>query len=186
MTILILVLISIGVSLDTFALMVTQGSLMPKIKFKTVLSYIGVFSLWQIIAVLGGNIIAKYPLGLYIKETLNKDYIFSAVLILVLGGLVISKTSKKTKFLERRMDLIDFRNVHYLAMVTSLDTLLVSFSLTLSSIGLTILMIFALVNTTISIILGMYAGYAFGYEIKNKLRYLSATILIISGIGIII
>lgn len=186
MKILILVLITIGVSLDTFALMVSQGSLMPKIKIKTILTYVGVFSLWQIVAVLAGNILARYPLGIYIKNTLNKDYIFSAILILFLAIFIISKAIDKTKFLEKRMDLIDFRNVHYLAMVTSFDTFLVSFSMTLSSIGLTVLMVFALVNTIISIILGMYTGYAFGYEIKNSIRYISAMILIISGIGIII
>lgn len=185
-TILILVLIAIGVSLDTFALMVTQGSLMPKINFKTILSYIGVFSFWQIISVLAGSMLAKYPLGVYIRKTLNKDYVFSAVLILVLGVFVISKTLDTTKFLERRMDLIDFRNVHYLGMVTSFDTFLVSFSMTLSSIGLTVLIVFALISTIVSIILGMYTGYAFGYKLKYRLRYLSAMILIISGIGIII
>lgn len=186
MTILILVLISIGISLDTFALMVTQGSLMPKIKFKMALSYIGVFSLWQILAVLGGNIVAKYSFGLYIKETLNKDYIFSAILILVLGVFVILKTSKKTKFLERRMDLIDLKKINNLGIIASLDTLLASFSLTLSNMELNLLIIFALISTMISVILGLYTGYAFGYEIKNKLRCLSATILFISGIGLII
>lgn len=186
MKILILVLITIGVSLDTFSLMVSQGALMPRIEIKTILTYMGVFSLWQTIAVLAGNILARYPIGTFVRQSLIGNHIFSAALILVLGGFVIAKALDKTKFLERRMDKIDFKNVHYLALVTSFDTFLVSFSMTISNIALNVLLVFALINTIISIVLGLYIGYVFGYEVKYKIRYLSAVFLFISGIGIII
>ena len=186
MKILILVLIAIGVSLDTFAVMVTQGSLMPKIKVKTIFTYIGIFSIWQILAVLGGYFLGRYPLGIYLKDTLNRKYILSAVLILFLGGFIIFKALKKTDFLEKRMDFIDLRNVNYLGILTSLDIFLVSFSLTISSIALGILLILSLINTVIAIVSGIYTGYKYGYEIRNVIRYISAILLIISGIGIII
>lgn len=186
MKILILVLIAIGVSLDTFAVMVSQGSLLPKIKIKTILIYIGFFSIWQVAAVIGGYLLGKYPVGAYLKNTLNSKYILSAVLILFLGGFVVFKALKKSDFLEKRMDSIDLKNVNYLGLLTCLDTFLISLSLTISSIDLGILLILSLINTSIAIVLGIYTGYRYGYEIRNIIRYISAVLLIISGIGIII
>lgn len=186
MKFLILLLITIGVALDTYALMVTQGALIPLIKFKTVISYMGIFSFWQIIAVFAGYYLGNYPIAVFFEKTLNENYILTAVLILILGVLVIFKAFDKKNFLERRMDLIDFRKINYLAVITSLDSFLVSFSLTISSIELTKLVILALLNANISIVLGIYTGYNYGYEVRTKLRYISAAVLIISGIGIIL
>lgn len=185
MNVLIIMFLFLEVFFDTFALMIGQGSLMPKIKLRNILSYVFIFSMWQLVAVFVGNNLVRYIFEKLVTNSFKNENLLSGLIIIFLGILIIIKSIDSRKFLERRMDVIDFSNVSSLGLITSFDMFFISISLRLLNIDFNLILFLSLITTLLSIITGIFTGYKYGYELKTRFRFLSAIIFIVLGIKII-
>jgi len=179
-----ILILAIGISLDSFAIMVTKGAMLPRIQ-KPLLFGIGIgLGCWQACALLIGNIV--------IKETMfppNSNQILLQVLAVFIftgiGLFMLRKGIKEETIYEKRMDHIEIRSILYLAMITSVDAFLVGIGLALLETTLQIsIMLSIIVVNTIAVIIGVYVGYHLGYEQRTKAYTVGGSILVIFAANI--
>lgn len=182
MKLLIIILICLGVFLDTYALMVKEGSVFGEIKMDYALVYFYYFTLWQVATVIIGYLLGSFFISL---ELVKYKIIFLAALVLVLGIIVFFKYKKHQFYIERRIKSLDKKRIHYLGLTTSIKTLFISLCLTLMEVSLPYTIFFSIIITCLAILAGLYTGYLFGFEMEKKLRLFSFFILIIASLLIV-
>ena len=165
-------LIIIGLSLDVFAAMECQGSLVRKVDKKHL-------SLVTIIIVVA-HLLALY-LGYFLATLLSKNgdtseevFIGHILAIIILFGLGI------------RLIVNGIKRFIPLTGLTGIYTLVAGFAF--GFIGTTIwqLLIMLAVALVLFVVGGMYCGFRFGFESKRRAYVIGAILLIIAGIDMII
>lgn len=179
--------IAVGLSLDVFAYALCKGAMMPEIRKENMIKLCGIFTIWQMVSLVLGNLITKIPV---VNVSLNKAaenwrYI-SIVIFLGLGIYMISKAGKEKQIEEHKEVSISVRQIVVWAGITSIDGffagigfgfLQVDFLRTVLSVG---------ILTLLSVIVGVYTGYWVGCQAKKKFVALGGCILLFGGIELLI
>lgn len=178
--------ISIGLSLDIFAIMVCKGAVISKIPFKQVFKTCAIFSIWQVIALLIGDRIADLPklTGRHLQIAYALNYL-SAIIFALLGILMIYKGIKKKPVLEKREDNFFTKMLCFWAFLTSIDAFFAGIGFGFLKAKLLFEGISIFVTTVIVVIFGLYTGYRFGFEHKNNAYILGGFLLIAGSINIL-
>ena len=118
-------LILVGISLDIFAGMECQGSLVAKIDKKHLTLVCGLIAIWQLAALYIGNVLAGL---LYINDLARNERfigtVIAAVIFFCLGVRLIVKAIKNERVNEHREENLGFKRFWRMAAVTSIYTLL--------------------------------------------------------------
>lgn len=180
-------LIVAGASLEIFAALECQGSLVSKVNKKQLSIICVLVTLFQLASMYVGYflstlVIRKNPVS---DEALLGE-ILSIAILFCLGIRLIAKAIRNEMLEERLQSHISLRRIVRIAAVTSLYTILAGIAFGFLSTSLVIILIMVAVLSVVCIIAGVYTGYHFGFEQKTKVYIIGAILFWVAGIDIIV
>ena len=179
-------LIIIGISLDIFAGMECQGSLVAKINKKHLTKVCVLIVVWQLAALYIGHVLARL---LYVNDLARDERfigtVIAAVIFFCLGVRLIVKAIKNERVNEHREENLGFKRFWRMAAVTSIYTLLAGIAFGFLGTNLTAILIMIVCLTVVVVIMGTYTGYHFGFEHKTKAYIGGAVLLWIAGFDVV-
>lgn len=180
-------LIVAGASLDIFAAMECQGSLISKVSKKQLSIICVLIAVFQLVSMYIGYflstlVIKKNPVS---DEALLGE-ILSIAILFCLGIRLSIKAVKNERIEERLQAKISIKRTMRIAALTSGYTILAGIAFGFLNTGLFAILVMVTVLTVVCIIAGVYTGYHFGFEHKTKVYVLGALLFWIAGIDIII
>lgn len=180
-------LIVAGASLDIFAAMECQGSLISRVSKKQLSIICVLIAVFQLVSMYIGYflstlVIKKNPVS---DEALLGE-ILSIAILFCLGIRLSIKAVKNERIEERLQAEISIKRTMRIAALTSGYTILAGIAFGFLNTGLFAILVMVTVLTVVCIIAGVYTGYHFGFEQKTKVYVLGALLFWIAGIDIII
>ena len=175
-----IVLITIGMSLDTFAAVECQGALVAKLEKKRLSMAVTVIALWQTIALLIGSFLVTL-LNQYDTQLSGEAFIGRILAILILFGMglrMFVKAWRNERIVEKREDGLDIKKTFFSIAKGTIFTILtgIAFAFLEADIKAVLIMI----------ICGLYTGYRLGFEQKSKAYIGGGALLIAAGIDVIV
>lgn len=180
--------IAIGLSMDAFAVSVTNGAVTKNLKITYAIKLSVFFGFFQFAMPMAGWVVGKVGEA-FIS---NVDHWVAFVLLSIIGGKMISDYRieiAETKSPQKRNNLSN-NAIFILAVATSIDALATGIILP-SAVGAStsILMLISCfiigIITFILSILGVYLGKAFGYFFSKHSQLFGGIVLIVIGIKIL-
>lgn len=175
-----LVVLSIGLAMDAFAVSVCKGLSMSKMSWKKACIIGLYFGIFQALMPLIG-----YLLGINFQEKIdNIDHWIAFILLGIIGINMIKEAMSKQK--ESSNDSIKFKDMIVLAIATSIDALAVG--ITFAFLKVNILLAISLIGiiTLVLSIIGVKIGNIFGNKYEKKAQLVGGIILILLGIKILL
>lgn len=181
------VLIIAGISLDIFAAMECQGSLVAKVDKKQLTVVCGLVAAWQLAALALGNYLSVL---LYRNELAQDEkfvgLVIAAVIFFGLGIRLIVKAIKNERINEHREENLELGRFLRMAAITSIYTLLAGIAFGFLKANLSAMLVTIVCVTIAVVITGIYTGYHFGFVHKTKAYIGGAVLLWIAGIDVIV
>ena len=183
-----IVLITIGMSLDTFAAVECQGALVAKLEKKRLSKAVTVIALWQTIALLIGSFLVTL-LNQYDTQLSGEAFIGRILAILILFGMglrMFVKAWRNERIVEKREDGLDIKKTFFSIAKGTIFTILtgIAFAFLEADIKAVLIMIICVTIAMVSI--GLYTGYRLGFEQKSKAYIGGGALLIAAGIDVIV
>jgi putative Mn2+ efflux pump MntP len=176
-----IIIIAMGLSMDTFAVSITIGLTVKKPKVKEVLIPGIYFAFFHVFMLLIG-----YFAGVYLSGQIQSiDHWIVFILLGLIGGKMIRDSLSKDK---DKMDGNPFQFIKMLllAIATSIDTLAVGITFAFFEIDLfKAITIIGLITFCISAG-GVKVGNLFGTRFKSKAEFIGGAVLVILGLKILI
>lgn len=180
-------LIIAGISLDIFAAMECQGSLVAKVDKKQLTIICGLVAAWQLAALAIGNYLSVL---LYRNKSTHDEgfvgLVIAAVIYFALGVRLIIKAVRNERIHEHREDSLGLGRFFRMAAVTSIYTLLTGIAFGFLKTDLRLMLATIAFLTVAVVVTGMYTGYHFGFVHKTKAYIGGAVLLWIAGIDVIV
>lgn len=179
MSIIDLVLVAIGLAMDAFAVSVTKGLSMKKMKYKNAIKagvYFGGFQ--ALMPTIG------YFLGKRFENLItNIDHWIAFILLIIIGINMIKESFHETS---EENDNFNFKTLFPLAIATSIDALAVGITFAFLKINiLTAALLIGIITAIISI-LGVIIGKKFGDRFEKSAQIIGGIILILIGTKILL
>ena len=175
-----LIILSIGLAMDAFAVAVCKGLSMQKMSWEKGLIIGAYFGIFQALMPFIG-----YLLGVNFQEKIvNVDHWLAFILLGIIGLNMIKEAVSKEA--EKANDSIKFKDMLILAIATSIDALAVgiTFAFLKVNVGLAITLI-GVITFMISVI-GVKIGNVFGCKYEKKAELAGGLILIVLGAKILL
>lgn len=175
-----IIILSIGLGMDAFAVSICKGVSLKKNDLKKsiiVASYMGIFQ--ALMPVIG------YFLGMSFADKINSIDHWLTFSLLVIIGIKMIKDSLETEK-EIVNDKVDFKEMIILAIATSIDALAVGITFAFLNVNLYIAIGFIGIITFILCFLGTKIGSIFGDKYEDKAELAGGVILILLGIKIVL
>ena len=175
-----LFLISVGLSMDAFAVSVCKGLAMPKCTFKKA----AIVGLWfggfqALMPAIG------YVLGAQFQETIASiDHWIAFVLLALIGGNMIHEALDNDE--EEADASLDVKTMFLLAVATSIDALAIGITFAFLKVNIIPAVCFIGIVTFIISFAGVKIGNVFGARYKNKAEIVGGVILILLGLKILL
>lgn len=179
MSIIELLLIAVGLSMDAFAVSICKGLSVKKLELRHALLVGLYFGGFQFLMPLTG-----WLLGFRFEELIDSiDHWIAFILLGLIGANMIKEAFGKT---EELSDDFGFKTMLMLAVATSIDALAVGISFAFLSVD--ILPAAALIGATTFALsaAGVYIGRSFGLRYKAKAEIAGGAILILIGVKILL
>lgn len=172
--------IGVGLAMDAFAVSITSGLTLKKLKVRHALRIGFLFGLFQSIMPLVG-----WLAGLTIKNFIEGiDHWVAFILLAGIGLKMIYESFQLEE--ENDLDPTSLSILLIFSVATSIDALAVGISFSLIQVSiLTPIIIIGIITFTMSFI-GVYIGDKFGHLFENKIEILGGIILIIIGLKILL
>ncbi len=179
MSIIEILLISIGLAMDAFAVSICKGLAMNKMSWKKAIViglYFGIFQATM-------PIIGFY-LGVSFEELVTSvDHWIAFGLLAFIGGNMIKEAFDKES--EEVNDDTSIKKMILLSIATSIDALAVGITFALLDIDLILSVLIIGIITFILSIIGVKIGNKFGMKYKTKAELSGGVILILLGVKIL-
>lgn len=175
-----LFLISVGLSMDAFAVSVCKGLAMPKCTFKKA----AIVGLWfggfqALMPAIG------YVLGAQFQEAIASiDHWIAFVLLALIGGNMIHEALDNDE--EEADASLDVKTMFLLAVATSIDALAIGITFAFLKVNIIPAVCFIGIVTFIISFAGVKIGNVFGARYKNKAEIVGGVILILLGLKILL
>lgn len=183
MTLLDLLLLAVGLSMDAFAVSICKGLALRKITLKNA----GVVGLWfggfQALMPLIG-----YLIGAQFAESIEAYSSYIAFALLALIGLNMIREARDESEADEADSALSVKAMFPMAVATSIDALAVGVTFamqgTFGGIGVSVCVIG--VTTCVLSMLGVKAGSVFGAKYEKKAQLLGGAILILLGLKMLL
>lgn len=186
MSVLEVIIVSIGLSLDAFTVTVCTGATQPYLKkrmdFIVGLAFGGI----QAIMLTIGMMITKFPVSSIYSETFKSINQWFSAIIFIFLGLKMIKNAMTIKSINEQRESFNYRNIFSLAFATSLDALVLGIGFALLRTEIIIDMFIIFVITGISSIVGLRVGYRVGDKYRVAVNICGSVILLIMGVKMIL
>ena len=175
-----LLLLSIGLAMDAFAVSICKGISMKKMNWKKAC----IIGLW-----FGGFQALMPTIGYFLGTTFEAfvtsvDHWIAFVLLAIIGGKMIKDAFDPKE--EESDDDVSFKTMFVLAVATSIDALAIGITFAFLQVNL----IFALTSigiiTFVMSVIGTKIGNRFGIKYENTAELIGGVILVILGIKILL
>ena len=183
-----IVLITIGMSLDTFAAVECQGALVAKLEKKRLSMAVTVIALWQTIALLIGSCLVTL-LNQYDTQLSGEAFIGRILAILILFGMglrMFVKAWRNERIVEKREDGLDIKKTFFSIAKGTIFTILTGIAFAFLEADIKAVLIMIICVTIAMVIIGLYTGYRLGFEQKSKAYIGGGALLIAAGIDVIV
>lgn len=183
-----IVLITIGMSLDTFAAVECQGALVAKLEKKRLSMAVTVIALWQTIALLIGSFLVTL-LNQYDTQLSGEAFIGRILAILILFGMglrMFVKAWRNERIVEKREDGLDIKKTFFSIAKGTIFTILTGIAFAFLEADIKAVLIMIICVTIAMVIIGLYTGYRQGFEQKSKAYIGGGALLIAAGIDVIV
>ena len=183
-----IVLITIGMSLDTFAAVECQGALVAKLEKKRLSMAVTVIALWQTIALLIGSFLVTL-LNQYDTQLSGEAFIGRILAILILFGMglrMFVKAWRNERIVEKREDGLDIKKTFFSIAKGTIFTILTGIAFAFLEADIKAVLIMIICVTIAMVIIGFYTGYRMGFEQKSKAYIGGGALLIVAGIDVIV
>lgn len=183
-----IVLITIGMSLDTFAAVECQGALVAKLEKKRLSMAVTVIALWQTIALLIGSFLVTL-LNQYDTQLSGETFIGRILAILILFGMglrMFVKAWRNERIVEKREDGLDIKKTFFSIAKGTIFTILTGIAFAFLEADIKAVLIMIICVTIAMVIIGLYTGYRLGFEQKSKAYIGGGALLIAAGIDVIV
>ena len=178
MTIIEVVLTSIGLASDAFAVAICKGLSLKESSTKISITIGIYFGIFQTIMPIIGYLLAST----FYSHIVNIDHYVTFFLLSVIGINMI----KESNTCEEENDKINFKTMIPLAIATSIDALAVGVTLTFLKVNIISSSVIIGIITFMLSFLGVKIGNKFGFKLKNKSQIFGGIILITIGLKILI
>ncbi|WP_346898852.1 manganese efflux pump MntP family protein [Clostridium sp. UBA7503] len=186
MSVLEVIIVSIGLSLDAFTVTVCTGATQPYLKkrmdFIVGLAFGGI----QAIMLTIGMMITKFPVSSIYSETFKSINQWFSAIIFIFLGLKMIKNAMTIKSINEQRESFNYRNIFSLAFATSIDALVLGIGFALMRTEIIIDMFIIFVITGISSIIGLRVGYRVGDKYRVAVNISGSVILLIMGVKMIL
>ncbi len=175
-----IILISISLAADAFAVSVCKGLSIKKISIKKILivgAYFGIFQ--GIMPIIG------YFLGNTFENIItNIDHWLIFVLLVTIGANMIRESFSNE--IKETNDLINIKTMLPLAIATSIDALAIGITFAFLKVNVILsCTLISIITFTLSS-LGVYLGNRVGKKYEHKAEFIGGFILIILGVKILL
>lgn len=175
-----LIVLSIGLAMDAFAVSICKGLAMPKMKWKNAIIVGLYFGLFQALMPVIG-----YLLGVSFKDAITSiDHWISFVLLAGIGINMIKEAVSKNE--EEANDSVKFKDMIILAIATSIDALAVGVTFAFLKVNIVLSVALIGIITFITSIIGVKIGNVFGDKYKKQAELAGGVILILLGVKILL
>lgn len=180
-----ILIISVGLSLDVYAVVVCQGALLLKIDRMKLVKMSLIFCIWQVAAVMLGHFVTLIPYLAVAAENMRRIWeLISVIIFMALGVYMLYKAWKNEVIYERLSD-INYKQLSMAACFTSIDALFAGMGFGFLNTGMIEVALSILFVTAFFVVLGLYTGYRLGYEQKTKAYGVGGILLLISAFEVI-
>ena len=168
-------LIVAGVSLDIFAAMECQGSLVAKINKKNLTVICGIVALAQLITLYLGHFLSSlFCRYRSVPDEKLLGQIISMVIFMILGIRLMVKAIRNEHVEEHLEHHLGIRRFVRMACISGIYTLLTGIAFGFLETNVLMILIMIVVCTVAFVIGGIYTGYRVGYEAKTKVYIVGA------------
>ena len=178
MSILQLIVLAVGLSMDAFAVSICKGLMIKNINYNKSIKIALYFGLFQGLMPLIG-----YLLGNIFKDVIiNLDHWLAFGLLTFIGINLIKENNTNLNI----NDKIDFKSMILLSIATSIDALAIGITLSVLKINIIISVLIITIITFINCFIGTIIGNKIGNKINKLAKILGGLILIVIGLKILI
>lgn len=184
MDIITIVLIAFGLSMDAFAVSVTNGATLKSAGIKEALRIGGLFGLFQALMPLLG-----WLMGVKLQNYITRiDHWIAFLLLAVIGGKMVYETLKidKEECDEDVEKTLDNKTLFMLAIATSIDALAVGVSFAFLEVSILSSVIIIGAITFALCFIGVLVGKKCGELLKRNAELIGGIVLILIGIKILL
>ena len=175
-----MVLISLSLAMDAFAVSIAKGLTSKVGTLKTALTCACWFGFFQFMMPIFG-----WTLGFLVASTITKFSKFIAFIILgAIGANMIRETLKHQS--EQESGSLSFKTMFFLAIATSIDALATGFTYSALQINILIPSIIIGIVAFLLSFAGCYIGKTFGGKFEKKATLIGGVILILIAFKILI
>jgi len=183
MSILEIVLIAFGLSMDAFAVSITLGLSVKKPKIREIMIpgiYFGFFQ--ALMPAIG------FFAGFYFANIVaNFEHWIAFILLGLIGGKMIKDSfSKDAQENDGNENVFRFTKMLFLAIATSIDALAVGVTLAIYKVNILIAAIIIGIVTFFISMCGVKIGNIFGIKFKSKAEFIGGTVLVLLGIKFVV
>ena len=179
-------LIIAGVSLDIFAAMECQGSLVAKINKKNLTLICGIVALAQLITLYLGHFLSSlFCRYRSVPDEKLLGQIISMVIFMILGIRLMVKAIRNEHVEEHLEHHLGIRRFVRMACISGIYTLLTGIAFGFLETNVLMILIMIVVCTVAFVIGGIYTGYRVGYEAKTKVYIVGALLLWVAGLDVL-
>lgn len=180
-------LIVAGASLDIFAFMECQGSVVCKVNKRNLCTTCALLVVCQLAALFVGHFLSDlfcrhHPLP---NEAMLGELIAAAIFF-ALGVRLMKKAVKKERLEEHLETRPDTRQILGMAAVSGFYTVLAGIALGFLHTDILFILILLTVLTVAFAVTGMYVGYRLGFAPKPKVYVAGALLLWTAGIDVLV
>ncbi len=175
-----IILISVGLAMDAFAVSVCKGLSLKKMSWKKAIIVGAYFGIFQ-----AGMPLIGYLLGSYFEELVTKvDHWIAFILLGAIGANMLKEAFSKND--EDQNEDVNFKTMVVLAIATSIDALAVG--ITFAFLKTNIVLAFSTIGiiTFVLSMLGVKIGNKFGCKYESKAEIAGGVILILLGLKILL
>ena len=175
-----ILLISIGLAMDAFAVSICKGLSLKTMSWKKAIKAGLYFGFFQAIMPLLG-----YFLGATFESVVTKiDHWIAFGLLCLIGINMLKEAFGKNE--ENQDDKMDFKTMSILALATSIDALAVGITFAFLKVNMAIATTMIGIVTFAICVIGVKIGNKFGDKYERKAEVVGGLILIFMGIKILI
>ena len=175
-----ILLISIGLAMDAFAVSICKGLSMKKMNWKKA----GIIGLYFGIFQAGMPLIGYFLGSTFANFVINVDHWIAFILLGFIGVNMIKEALSKE--CDSLNDNVDFKTMIILAIATSIDALAIGVTFAFLKVNVVLAVSSIGIITCILSVVGVKIGNVFGDKYENKAQFAGGLILILLGTKILL
>lgn len=181
-----IIIVSIGVTIDVFAVTICWGAMLAKIDYGWLAKIILIFGGMQTAALVLGQTLVKLPLWRVDTHAIVRLGRGLAIMIWMgLGLYMFFRAHRVHTILESRRGKYAMTYVLPVAFVMNVDALLAGMGMGLLEAPLKISALCFLIITIVSVTVGVFCGYWIGCDQRRNAYRLGGALLLLSGFEVL-